>query len=292
MNLFAKLLFRIALLLLIVTLVTSAASAQQRAPQPTEAKEIRLEHPWGRFPVGSWKRVRVRTEMLDAKGTVNETSTTETTTTLVKVNDDCFTLKAEVTVEVAGKLFSADPKFLVQGYYGQPCENPVTIVKQGANEFLLNGRRVPTEVRSVSFKEGEGKHVSTIEFAEDTTPTVLHRRTQLLNGNGEPTGVAAVVEVIAVDMPCKVLTEMKSCWHVKTLQTSEKRATVTVEVHCRDIPGGLISHASKTLDETGQPTQRSTLELVDYGIGDGNAEVPQTSRRRIFQRHRGRDSRR
>ena len=80
----------------------------------------------------------------------------------------------------------------------------------------------------------------------------------------------SVVEVIAVDMPEKVLTEVKSVAHVKTVETfgdatsGNSSSKVTLEVHCDDVPGGVVSHTSKHAGFGQSDRSRSTLELVDY----------------------------
>ena len=45
-------------------------------------------HPWGAFRPGAWKQVCVVTETLDEKGFVKNTSTIETKTTLISVDED------------------------------------------------------------------------------------------------------------------------------------------------------------------------------------------------------------
>ena len=86
------------------------------APAPLSfAKQLegtipREQHPWVQFKIGSWKRVKTITETLDAKGAVVSTSVTETTTKLVDVDDEGYTLRIDAVVEVAGKKFPAGRK--------------------------------------------------------------------------------------------------------------------------------------------------------------------------------------
>jgi hypothetical protein len=92
---------------------------------------------------------------------------------------------------------------------------------------------------------------------------------------------------MAIDMPSKVLTEIKSTSHVRVMHQQGKASTLTLEVHAADVPGGVVSHTSKETDETGRVVRRSTLELLDYGIGDGEDEQAQMVRK-IFHRARTR----
>ena len=106
-------------------------------------------------------------------------------------------------------------------------------------------------------------------------------------------GIDSVVEVVAVDMPEKVLTEVKSAAHVKTLETYRNGngkvtlSKVTLEVHCDSVPGGVVSHTSRQIDNEDKVT-RSTLELIDYEaiMKAPDGKEPPAGRRRLFQRRR------
>jgi hypothetical protein len=65
------------------------------------------QHPWAKFGVGSWKQVRARNESLNDAGRVVSTSITDTRTTLIGVTDSEYTIRIDVSVEVAGKRFHA-----------------------------------------------------------------------------------------------------------------------------------------------------------------------------------------
>ena len=62
-------------------------------------------HPWGLFNPGAWKTVRVVTEALNEQGQVVSTSTTDTKTILVDLDNDGVTLEIQACIEVAGKRF-------------------------------------------------------------------------------------------------------------------------------------------------------------------------------------------
>jgi hypothetical protein len=89
-------------------------------------------------------------------------------------------------------------------------------------------------------------------------------------------------------MPEKVLTEVKSAAHVKTIESFDNGSNkVTLEVHCDAVPGGVVSHTSKQLGADKRIT-RSTLELVDYEaiVRAPLVKQPETGRRRLFQKRR------
>ena len=105
----------------------------------------------------------------------------------------------------------------------------------------------------------------------------------------EPT-YRAEVAVLALDMPGRVLTEIKPTSHVRTLETySNGMRKLTVEVLCDSVPGGVIIHTLKQLDEAGTVVQRSTLDLIDYQVVVRPVETTKNQPRgrlRIFKNRR------
>ena len=63
--------------------------------------------------------MRVVTESLNAQGNVESVNTTDIKTTLTQLESSSYTLKVEVTVEVAGRRFAAEPKLVKQGFHGE-----------------------------------------------------------------------------------------------------------------------------------------------------------------------------
>ena len=72
----------------------------------------------------------------------------------------------------------------------------------------------------------------------------------------------------------------KRVCHIKTVHTQDKLITITDEVYCPDVPGGVIAHTSKTTDQAGDIVRRSTLELIDYAIGDKSSGSRRPGRRK------------
>lgn len=243
----------------------------------------RQHHPWARFKTGSWKQVRVITETLDAQGKVIGESKTETKSTLVELDESGYTLEIDVTVEVAGKRFSAQPQFVRQGYNGEAeGQKLVSFKKLGPSTCTVNGREIPSDVRQLVLNGGEQKRTTTVHYTEKVQPYVLKRETSTTDAAGQNTLSQNLVEVVAIDMPLTILGEMKTVSHIKTINARPGGKTITLETHCLDVPGSVVSHTSKELDESDQVVRRSTLELIDYGEGDGRDDTK--ARRRLFHR--------
>ncbi|MDA1050536.1 MAG: hypothetical protein O3C40_08645 [Planctomycetota bacterium] len=257
-----------------------------QAPPTAAEPSIGDKHAWAHFGIGSWKLVRVYMETLGESGEVESVSITETKTTLDKADEKGYALKVEVTVEVAGKRFQAEPKYLAYGYHGELQGQTVELKQLGSGHAEICGHKYTTGTRHIVINSGTTQSVSTVEYSDTVAPYFLKRTTEITDNETNNRNYHSVVEVIAVDMPEKVLTEVKSAAHVKTIETfdngTSKVTKVTLEVHCESVPGGVVSHTSKQVGADKRIT-RSTLELIDYEAisKDPDGKDPVTGRRRL-----------
>lgn len=248
------------------------------------------QHPWAKFGLGSWKQVRVFNESIGENGKVENTSITNTKTTLVDVSDTDYMLKVEVTIEVAGKSFKAETKFVRQGFHGEASGQTAEVQTVGPGEVVIDGRKYPIQVRKVVINGDDLKRVSLVHYSAAVPPHVLKRETKVTDVTGGKQTYESLVEVVAVDMPYRVLSETKLVSHVKTThKQANGTSSVTLEVNCDDVPGGVVAHSAKEYTSADRVMTRSTLELVEYQVVPESADPDnvQTGRRRVF--HRGRN---
>jgi hypothetical protein len=248
----------------------------------------RSHHAWGRFPVGSWKQVRVQNETLDAKGNVIEASTTETVTVLTAVDETGYTLEVDVTLEVAGKRFILQPQIMHQGFSGETNGQRAELRPVHMATVVIDGREIPTEVRESVVDDDECQRVNRVYYSASVEPYVLKRETTCTGANGEKTTSQTQVDVLALDMPVRLLNETMTSSHVKTVQKSAKGTAITLEICCMEVPGGVVYHTAKELDSEGRVVRRGTLEIVDYSIG-GDDDSGTGRGRRHRDRPRRRD---
>ncbi|WP_425616765.1 hypothetical protein NA78x_000420 [Anatilimnocola sp. NA78] len=258
--------------------VEPAKPAVRGEPQfPPEA------HPWGRFPLGSWKVVRVTAETLDAKGKPVGSSITETKTTLIEASDHDYSLRVEVTVQVEGKRFARPPQVTKLSYWGDLSEAPLGVRKVGTSDLELNGQRIPCEIRQAVTEHQGQRRQSVVHYAETTYPFVLKRESVVTPVASDAKSHTTTVEVMASDMPKEVLGHTRSVAYVRTSRRYPTGSSLTMEMQSADIPGGVVSHSSQESDETHVLTRRSTLELVDYGVGSEVVEEASPARKRWFR---------
>ncbi|HZN34434.1 MAG TPA: hypothetical protein VFB80_11470 [Pirellulaceae bacterium] len=247
-----------------------------------EAGYPRDHHPWGRFPVGSWKFVRTSSESIDEKGQITNLSSTDTRATLLSADDAAYTLRSEITVNIAGRRIPMTPQTVKHGYYGEPAGRPLAIKQLGEAPVTIDGKTIPCEVRQVAVDVEGGKLTSTLHYTSLVAPFVL-RRESSLEGVPEEKRNATLVEVIALDLPQKIKGDIKPAMYVKTTQTLPHGKKITLEVHCDDVPGGVVAHWASETDSTGRVVRRSTLELVDYGLPVVMGEPVQLTPRRAHR---------
>lgn len=235
------------------------------------------------------KVVRIISEQFDEKGQATVTTTTETTSTLVKVSDQTYSLKHETVVELAGRRFGNDEQSVTQGYYGESAGQLVTIKKKEGADLVIGGATYPTETSEVTIKGGQTRRTSVIQGNAKLIPYSLKRVTTEHADDG--TAVATItVEVVALDMPFQVLGgELCTVALIKTVETrTDGASAISYEAQCSDVPGGMVWQTTKVLNPAGKVLRRSVVDLIDYQIAGQGEEGGQTAaaRRRRFHRQR------
>ena len=272
----------------------AAEPAGKGAAQPAvkgsaqEAGVPAEHHPWGRFPIGSWKKTRVITENLDPLGNVTSTSIYETTTTLMAADASTYTLRYEVTTESSGKSFISKPQTRVLGYSGNAAGETVTAKKSGDGVVEINGRKIPCQVRQISIEGMGTKYEGTVYINPAVSPYVL-RKEGTANGTAEGPKSTTTVEVIAF-APVRVLADRRNAAFIRTIEMKEGRTITTLETTCDDIPGGEVAHSSQEQNSENKVLHRTTLELLDYSVGNEQPNENWGGRRRVLHRSRPRRS--
>jgi hypothetical protein len=242
---------------------------------------------WTRFGVGSWKLVRLYTETVDGDGLVESTSTQEVRLTFDKLEETRYVLKVEVTVEAAGKRFEAVTKYMRRGFHGETNGQHAQVRRKGDAAVEVAGRKIPTEVHEVIVQGKDLRRTQNVFYSPTVPPFVLQRDAVVTDRESKVESYKVNSKVIAIEMPYKVLSQTKTTSFLHTVQEmASGEETITFEVYCPDIPGGVISHSAKSLDRNGQVIQRSTLELLDYEAPARARTSQVNGRRRFFVRGR------
>jgi hypothetical protein len=228
----------------------------------------REQHAWAKFTPGSWSKVRKWTEELDEQGKVKSASTTETKTTLIGIDESGCTLQTEVTVEVAGKRFVAQPRQVRVGFDGGTNGARTEFRKAGEVSLELGGKAISCAILESTSANADTRIVSRLHYSGSVPPFIFRREIVTTSADGKQKLEETTMDAVAVEMPQKVLTELLPATHVRTVQKQPNSSTFTLEVVCLDVPGGVVAHTSKDLNPSGTLVRRSALELLDYGVAD------------------------
>lgn len=222
----------------------------------------RQEDPWGRFEEGSWKIVQVTTETITEGRIVS--STTETKSTLERVDDQGVTLRVEVAVEMHGRRFNPQPQTIVQGFHGEPLGDAVRSEDLGPGEVSIQGRTIACRVQQVTSTENASRTVTKIYHSPEVAPYILRRESIKYDAAGAIIG-ETTMEVVAVDVPCSVLGEVLRTSQIRSVQRHTAGTTIRTAVLSIDVPGGVVCQTVEELDANQQHVRRSRLQLVDFG---------------------------
>jgi hypothetical protein len=154
----------------------------------------------------------------------------------------------------------------------------------GITSVDIEDRRIPCQVFEMEVLAEDQKRTTKLYYSDRVAPHVLKKESTSTDPAGKTTLHETLEAVVALDMPQKVLKDIESTAHVKTVRRNGKGTTVTIEVHSSKVPGGVVSHTSKELDTNGRIIRRSTLELVDYGLEEDRRD--DVVRRRHNKRNR------
>ena len=256
-------------LLIPLTLLLSLWTCWQPADVLAQQKGLaRQHHPWGRFPPGAWKLVRIVTETLDEKGVVVGTKTEEMKTTLMRVDDEGVTLRVDLVVEVAGKRFDAEPQTVHRGFHSALATEDLKVKDLGPDHVTLDGRKIPCRIEQVEFTGTTSKTVAKTYYSDVVFPYILRQSIVATDPQSKQTVGQTTTEVVTLDVPCRFLLEIReNSVEVKTVQKHPKGKTTTTAFTAADVPGGVVCHNAKEFDDKDRLIRRSTLEIIDYGLG-------------------------
>ena len=247
-----------------------------------ETAVTRYLHPWGRFQEGAWKRYRDFTETLDEQGAVANLGVTETKTTLQKVERDGVTLLVEAVMDISGKRLSTPSRTVKQGFHGEQANQKAALTDLGTSQLTIEGRVIPCQVEQVEVSDNAGKTVTKTYYSPTVPPFVLRRESVVLDPDGKTKLSETTLEVVALHVPCKILSRLRSAAQVKAVTHHPKGTTTTWAYTSIDVPGGVLCQTAEERDDKNRLTRRSTLELIDYGF------TPEQEYQGLFNRVRGR----
>lgn len=243
-------------------------------------------HEWARFAPGSWKKLR-HTSQVFKDGVAGPISISTQTIRLKEVGDDYVILETASQSEVGGQVFDKPTLTFRSGLSGEPDRYTATVTPGDQEAISVNGIAYPCQLRKVVIT-GQTEEVSgNVLYCPTTAPWVLRRRFETREIGGDAVIKTIATDPIALDMPYPVLAENKTVAFFRTrIVVPEKTSTTSVEIHCADVPGFVVSSSTTTNDAAGKTLNRTTITLVSYEAKPAERNSAAARRRGLFRRNR------
>lgn len=230
----------------------------------------REHHAWARFDEHSWKTTKILTDLIDDAGNITSTVRVETTTRLLETELNRYVLEVDSTVQIGEQNVNRSNQKLKRDINTQG-KGFAAAVEKGT--LKIGEKEFNVDIRVVTLNTKQGKRVSRVNFCKETTPRVLKRTTTYYDKKSAPlyTTTSAVTEF---DVKQDVLGDQKTVCRIVTTHKQNGTTTITDELYCADIPGGIISQKIIDKNADDQITRRTTLELTNYAIGEQESRLP------------------
>jgi hypothetical protein len=243
-------------LLLLVSPLAAARGQEKDIPA-----RPRLRHEWDGFAAGSSAQVQRKRIVYDDNGAVESSSTIKTTSTLVSRENGFNEIRSKLVIDIAGKVFNPDP---TSSHSGGVSEKPGQKVKY---EFLLkeklniDDQEFECKKFQVTIESSVGRRISRVWMCNQY-PFVLKSESVVTLKNSN-TAVRTAANIVALNMPMEVLTDIKSGVVIRIVTETEGSRAVTLQGSCPDVPGGVVWHSKKVVVD-GKLQEESYLRLIAY----------------------------
>ena len=245
----------------LLAVLLALPSALADPPGPSQR-----HHPWGRCAPGAWKIVSVVTKSIDERGEVSLQNTTESKTTLTDIDDEGVTLEVRAMVETGGRRFNPEAQVIRQGFHGELLGRDVKLKDLGTAAVTIENNKVPCRISRIECTSASSKTVTTVYYSDKFAPYILKRRSITTDLDGSDVLAQTDVEVLAANMPCEILGDVKCAAQVKTVHSHPNGTITTLAFVSPDVPGGIVGHTSKELDKSGRLVRQSVLKLVAFSF--------------------------
>ena len=133
-----------------------------------------------------------------------------------------------------------------------------------AGQVTVEGQKIACSTQQIESEQPGHKTVVTVWYSDTLAPFILRRQSTTTELESGEVVAQSTSDVVARQMPWRTPLATRDCALIKTQHRHAKGSTTTWAYTCADVPGGIVSHSSKEVDENGRLQRRSTLELVEY----------------------------
>jgi len=172
------------------------------------------------------------------------------------------------------------PQCIKQGFHGELAGGEVKMQPPTSAEVTIEDKKVACRSQQIDLAGNSTRTSVNVFFSDSVSPYILRRQSKTTDAAGATVLSESLSEVVALDMPQRVLSEIKSVACIKTVQKTPRGSVTTLAMSTSEVPGGVVYQTTKESDTAGRLIRRSTLELVNYG------SRPEPERTGLFGRKR------
>jgi hypothetical protein len=223
-------------------------------------------HPWARFPVGSWREIETTTETFDEQGQVFGRSVTTQKEILKAVANDSYVIDVQATVDVAGKRIAG------------PWNTRVLRLSTDRTGALFSSSQLPDEaielksgavncrVYEVQYSDESRNMCDRMFFSPDVFPFVFRRETFERSESSSPINPPEdTLTIVANSVPMEWQGRILGCASQQTLRRREKGKFQSFSLLSPEVPGAEIRCHSTDFDSSGRRIRWSIQRLLAFG---------------------------
>lgn len=233
---------------------------------------IASTHAWGRFPEGSWKRIRIIRSNNSSESSQKITSSAEYTVTLSQTLPDHFNLTWESFLSGAGKKWNPQPKITDSNYWEEsPDMKPVSFKTKDDLVLEIEGASYACSWEQIVF-ENDSKRVEIKTWRSDASahlPQILRqeRKVYLKKAGEENTlSVSSLYLLSPTSFPYSLMGKIHHVWKSEQTDETSQGKTVTTSLISLMVPGETISFETRQFSPQGELIGLTTGNLIDYGF--------------------------
>lgn len=235
---------------------------------------IASTHPWGRFPEGSWKRIRIvrPDDSSDkARRITSRFSSAEYTVTLSQILPDQYTLTTESALSGAGRKWNNPPSTKESNFWEESSDMKLVSFKTQEDLVLeIEGVSCSCSLEQIIF-EDETKRVEIKTWRSDVSahlPQILRRERKVyLKKPGEENSLylSSLYQLSPTSFPYSVMGKVHHVWKCEQTDESSQGKTVITSLISLNVPGEMVSSDTRQYSPQGELIDQITGYLVDYG---------------------------
>jgi hypothetical protein len=249
----------------------AGTDAAAQSPPPVEQSIAPEHHPWARFPLGAWRKVRVTEQTLDDGERIASQSVLFRVERLTKLAPEHFTLTQEIETELGSQRVLGPPRTVTLGLATDEPGHIQSIIAGTPQAIPLDGHDVEARVLDVT-TSGEANSVRTrLWYAPSVPPYVLKSISEAVAPASQATVWRRSRKVLARGLPFDLHGPHVESTFFEEQLASDKGERQSILVSVDEVPGGIVARWTKETNTEGRLIRREVETLLDWGLA---AEAP------------------